>query len=253
MTEPMPSAVRPAAAKPVDAKPVDAKPAEAKPSATNHDITDQLVYPLLARLVAHIPPEVHPNVLTGAAITSGLVASAALAFSAGPASYLACAALLVAWILLDSCDGIHARRTGQCSAFGSFLDHFGDAFAFFVLQAAILYRFDIREPVVFGAMLLRQALGCWTYVIRGYAGHLYITRLGWSTEIYAYTALMIALFVAPTFHIGFGPLPNLNILEAALLIYYVAVPLTLLEIGWMVFRAKAGGAEAGRVSAPAVD
>lgn len=210
----------------------------ARPSATNHDITDQLVYPLLSKLVVYIPRAVHPNMLTGAAIASGLISAGILACSNGAYSYLLSAGLLVMWILLDSCDGIHARNTGQCSEFGSFLDHFGDAFAFFAVQAAIIYRFELHEPAVFGAMLLRQALACWTYLIRIYAGHLYITRLGWSFEIYAYAALMIALFFAPDFRLQVGALPSLNLLEAALLSYYVAVPITLLEIGLMVFKAK---------------
>ncbi|ENN84649.1 Cholinephosphotransferase [Rhizobium freirei PRF 81] len=210
----------------------------AKPSATNHDITDRLVYPLLSKLVVLIPRSVHPNTLTLAAIGVGLVAAGTLALSTEPYSLLACAGLLVLWILLDSCDGIHARNTSQCSEFGGFLDHFGDALGFFVLQAAIVYRFDLHEPLVFGAMLLRQALACWTYIIRIYAGHLFITRLGWSFEIYAYAAVMVALFYFPDFRLQIGSLPSLDLLGTVLLAYYIAVPMTLLEIGLMVLASR---------------
>lgn len=210
----------------------------AKPSATNRDITDRLVYPLLSKLVVFIPRAVHPNLLTLAAIAAAFAAAATLAFSSEPSSFLACAGLLVAWILLDSCDGIHARNTGQCSKFGSFLDHFGDALGFFFLQAAIIYRFDLHEPVVFDALLLRQALACWTYIIQVHAGHLYITSLGWSFEIYAYAALMVALFFFPEFQFQIGFLPKLELLGNVLLVYYIAVPLTLLEIGLVIFTTR---------------
>ncbi len=217
---------------------IQVKSSAVKPSATNHDITDQLVYPLLSRLVARIPRSVHPNTLTLAATGAGLVAAAVLALSAQSYSLLICAGLLVVWILLDSCDGIHARNTGQCSEFGGFLDHFGDALGFFALQAAIVYKFDLHEPLVFGAMLFRQALGCWTYIIRIYSGHLFITRLGWSFEIYMYAALMVGLYCFPDFRLQFAAFPKLDLLGTVLLLYYVAVPFTLLEIGLMALASR---------------
>ena len=216
----------------------ESKAAAAQPSATNRDITDRLLYPLLLRLVVFIPPSVHPNTITLAALGSALAAAAALAFWSSPFALLACAAGLVGWVLLDACDGIHARNTGQCSKFGSFLDHFGDATGFFFLQAAIIYRFDIHEPVVFGAMLLRQVMVCWTYIIQVYAGHLYIASLGWSFEIYAYATLMVATFLVPALRFQVGFFPRLDLLGNAMLIYYVAVPLTLLEIGMAIYSAQ---------------
>lgn len=213
------------------------KASSAKPSATNRDITDRLLYPLLLKLVVFIPASVHPNMITLAALCSAVAGAAALAFWSSPFALLACAAGLVGWILLDSCDGIHARNTGQCSKFGSFLDHFGDATCFFLLQAAIIYRFDIYEPAVFGAMLLRQAMVGWVYIIQVHAGHLYITSLGWSFELYAYATLMIAMFLAPELRFQFAFFPQLDLLGNVLLIYYVAVPLTLLEIGLVILGA----------------
>ncbi|MFS8049590.1 CDP-alcohol phosphatidyltransferase family protein [Rhizobium sp. BR 314] len=224
------------------------EPSVAKPSATNHDITDRLIYPLLSKFVAHIPRSVHPNILTLAAICIGFAAAVTLALSTQPYSLLICAALLVLWILLDSCDGIHARNTEQCSEFGGFLDHFGDALGFFILQAAIIYRFELHEALVFGAMLLRQALACWTYVIRIYAGQLFITRLGWSFEIYAYAALMVAIFCFPGFSLQIGFLPRLDLLGTVLLAYYIAVPFTLLEIGLMVLASKKSSTRTGKHS-----
>jgi phosphatidylglycerophosphate synthase len=214
---------------------------KSRPSSSNRDITDRLLYPLLYKLVAFIPRSVHPNVITLAAILCALLAAAALGLSSSPASLLACAALLVMWIILDSFDGIHARNTGQSSTLGGFLDHFGDAVGMFCLQAAIIFRFDITEPVVFCALLLRQALAACTYIIQVHAGKLYIPSLGWSFEIYAYAALMVVTFFFPNVHFQLGHLPAMNLTSNVLLVYYVAVPMTLLETGLVILNAHRRG------------
>jgi len=203
----------------------------AKPSPTNRDIIDRLTYPLLSKFAIFIPRSVHPNTVTGAAIAAAILASAALAFIPSSRSFLVCAALLVAWVIFDSLDGIHARNTGQCSKFGGFLDHFGDASGMFLLQAAIIYRFDIHEPIVFGAILLRQALATWTYIIQAHAGHLYISNFGWSSEIVTYAIFMCVIFLFPDIKFHIFSLPELSLMSNSLLIYYVAVPFTIFEIG----------------------
>jgi phosphatidylglycerophosphate synthase len=158
-----------------------------------------------------------------------------------PAALLVCAGLLVLWIVLDSFDGIHARNTGQSSNLGSFLDHFGDACGMLALQVAIVWRFDIHDRVVFCALLLRQALAAWTYIIQVHAGRLYIPSLGWSFEIYSYAALLVATFLLPGFHYQLGPLPDLGLMGLAVLVYYVAVPMTLLEIGLTILNSNKRG------------
>lgn len=214
---------------------------KSSPSSSNRDITDKLLYPVLYKLVVFIPRSVHPNAITLAGLLCAFMAAAVLGLSSSPASLLLCAALLVMWIILDSFDGIHARNTGQSSNLGGFLDHFGDAAGMFLLQAAIVFRFNITEPVVFCALLFRQALAAWTYIIQVHAGRLYIPSLGWSFEIYAYAALMVATFFFPDAHFQLGRLPELGLVGTALLIYYLAVPMTLLETGLVILKANRQG------------
>lgn len=211
------------------------------PPSSNRDITDRLLYPILHRVVGLIPPSVHPNTITLAALACAFLAAGLLALWPSPVALPLCAVLLVAWIILDSFDGIHARNTGQSSNFGGFLDHFGDACGMFFLQVAIIVRFDIAEPVVFCALLFRQALAAWTYIIQVHAGKLYIPSLGWSFEIYAYASLIVAAFFLPDFRFQFGPFPELGLVGNALLIYYVAVPMTLLETGLVILSSSRKG------------
>jgi len=206
-----------------------------KPSSGNRDIVDRLLYPLLSKWVAYIPQFIHPNVLTLGAIISAWGAAGIFAFCPAPSAYLYCAVLLLSWIVLDSCDGIHARNTGQCSDFGAFLDHVGDAFGIFMLHLAFVYRLDIHEPILVGALLLRQAMNGWVYLIQVHTGKLYIPSAGWSFEIYTLSALMIAKFFFPDTIFSLGPLPELDIIGNALLFYYIAVPVSLAEIGIVVY------------------
>jgi len=211
-----------------------------KPSSTNRDIFDNLLYPLLSKFVVYIPGFIHPNVLTLGAIFSACATAAVFAFFPGPSAYLYCAGLLLCWIVLDSCDGIHARNTGQSSEFGAFLDHAGDAFGLFVLHLAFVYRLDIQSPVLIGALLLRQAMNGWVFLIQNYAGKLHLPTAGWSVEIYTVAALMIAKFLFPDQTFSIGPLPEFDIIGNALLFYYIAVPVNLIELGVVVYRSRCG-------------
>lgn len=208
----------------------------AKPSSSNRDITDRLVYPLLSRLVVFIPASVHPNAITLAGIATALLGAALLALWSSPVALPVCAGLLVLWIILDSFDGIHARNTGQSSNLGSFLDHFGDACGMLALQIAFVLRFDFHEPVVVSALLLRQTLAAWTYIIQVHAGKLYIPSIGWSFEIYTLAALLVGSFFYPDFRLQLGSLPELGLMGSAMLIYYVAAPMSLLEIGLTILK-----------------
>jgi phosphatidylglycerophosphate synthase len=206
-----------------------------KPASTNRDIFDNLLYPLLSKLVVHIPGFIHPNVLTLGAIISACAAAAIFAFYPGPSVYLYCAVLLLSWIVLDSCDGIHARNTGQCSDFGAFLDHIGDALGIFILHLAFVYRLDIQSSVLVGALLLRQALNGWVYLIQIHTGKLHIPSIGWSSEIYTLAGLMIAKSFFPDVRFSLGPLPEFDIIGNALLFYYIAVPVSLAQIGIVIY------------------
>jgi phosphatidylglycerophosphate synthase len=208
------------------------------PASSNRDIFDRLLYPLLSKFVAYIPGFIHPNILTLGAIISACATAAVFAFYPGSSAYLYCAILLLFWIVLDSCDGIHARNTGQCSDFGAFLDHVGDAFGIFALHLAFVYRLDIHAPILIGALLLRQAMNGWVYLIQIHTGKLHIPTIGWSFEIYTLAGAMMIKFFLPDTVFSLGSLPELDIIGNTLLSYYIAVPVSLAEIGIVVFLSR---------------
>lgn len=93
-----------------------------------------LIDPLLPR----VPASVSPNSITWAGQALLLVGVAALLATRprqGPVFALA-ALTLQLYVWCDNADGGHARRTGQCSPRGEFLDHGLDAFA--VVEIALL-------------------------------------------------------------------------------------------------------------------
>ncbi len=88
------------------------------------------------RIVPRIPASVAPNTLTILGQICGVLSAIATgaAIAGAPIFYLVSAVLLLAYLTFDNIDGAHARRTGQCSPLGEFLDHGLDGIA----SAAIL-------------------------------------------------------------------------------------------------------------------
>lgn len=86
---------------------------------------------LWSRLLAVLPRSLKPNTITLVAEASALLAAAAaaLAVRGWPSLYLVSGVLLFLYMTGDNLDGQHARRTGQSSALGEFLDHGLDGLA----------------------------------------------------------------------------------------------------------------------------
>src|SRR5262245_35111115 len=81
-------------------------------------------------ILPHLPPALHPNTITHAGHALNLI-GALLLLVVWPARgwpFARATLLLQAYLWCDNADGAHARRTGQCSAFGEFLDHGLDQF-----------------------------------------------------------------------------------------------------------------------------
>jgi phosphatidylglycerophosphate synthase len=78
----------------------------------------------ITRMLARTP--LTPNMVTFAALASGLAAAALLAWGAGPAAWIAAGALIQLHSILDSCDGELARLRFQFSRFGQWLDNVAD-------------------------------------------------------------------------------------------------------------------------------
>ncbi len=98
------------------------------------------------RLVEVIPAWVAPNAITLAGQVCGIFAAVTAWAATGgmPALYLVSGVLLLAYLTADNVDGAHARRTGQCSPLGEFLDHGLDGIASgaILLTAAFILRID---------------------------------------------------------------------------------------------------------------
>lgn len=77
------------------------------------------------RLVPRIPASIAPNTLTIIGQMCGVLSAVATgaAVAGAPIFYLVSAVLLLAYLTFDNIDGAHARRTGQTSPLGEFLDH----------------------------------------------------------------------------------------------------------------------------------
>src|SRR5689334_21971129 len=77
------------------------------------------------RLLAVLPRSLKPNTITLVAEACAILAAfaTAIAVRERPIFYLASGALLLTYMTADNLDGQHARRTGQSSSLGEFLDH----------------------------------------------------------------------------------------------------------------------------------
>ena len=89
-----------------------------------------LLLPLYRRLLVRpfvglVPASVDPNTIThlGHALCFGAMALLLVVWRDSGWAYFVAAALLQAYLWCDNADGAHARRTGQCSVTGEFLDH----------------------------------------------------------------------------------------------------------------------------------
>ena len=83
---------------------------------------EQVLSPAYDKLAVYIPRSVTPNSITllGGALC---VASYFLQQQGTPCGFVAASACFIAYCVLDNLDGKHARATGQCSDWGSVLDH----------------------------------------------------------------------------------------------------------------------------------
>lgn len=98
------------------------------------------------RLVEVIPESLAPNTITVIGQIAALLGTvlAVVATMGYPLLYVVSAFLLLVYLTADNIDGAHARRTGQTSSLGEFLDHGLDGVAngCVLLTAAVVLRMD---------------------------------------------------------------------------------------------------------------
>ena len=108
------------------------------------------------RMVPRIPASIAPNTIT---IVGQLMALLAIPFAyfattGTPVFYIVSALLLLGYLTADNVDGPHARRTGQASPLGEFLDHGLDGVASgaVLLITTLILRVDALPMVILCAL-----------------------------------------------------------------------------------------------------
>ncbi len=113
------------------------------------------------RMVPHIPRRITPNQLTlmGQVCALGAAACSAVAGHGGPGWLLILSSfLLLAYLTFDNLDGAHARRTGQTSHLGEFLDHGLDGLASTAVLIITCIVLQI-DGIMFAAICSLAAIG----------------------------------------------------------------------------------------------
>lgn len=115
------------------------------------------------RLVELIPESLAPNTITVIGQIAAVLATvlAVVATMGHPILYVVSGFLLLTYLTADNIDGAHARRTGQTSSLGEFLDHGldGVANACVLLTAAVILHMDGIW------MVLLLALGAMGFIV----------------------------------------------------------------------------------------
>jgi cyclopropane fatty-acyl-phospholipid synthase-like methyltransferase/phosphatidylglycerophosphate synthase len=156
-----------------------------------------LVFPYYRRFLvdpalAYLPARLDPDVITH---VGHLLALAALAVVAIPDArggwpLVAAAVLLQLYVWCDNADGAHARRTGQTSTSGEYLDHGLDLACCAYIGATCAYAVGAHGPealVLASVVPAAAALTCWEQSVTG------VFRLGWLNQIEAVAATSAVL------------------------------------------------------------
>ena len=151
-----------------------------------------------------IPARVHPNAITHAGHLVCLAGAALLVAAQPPRAwaFVAAAALLQGYVWCDNADGGHARRTGQTSATGEFLDHGLDIVN--TVYVALMTMCALRSSPAYAvglAVLVPAAtsLTCWEQAETG-TFHLGVLNQIESLAVLSATLLVAAAWGPDVFH-----------------------------------------------------
>lgn len=172
---------------------------------------------LVEPLIPLIPARISPNAITHGGHLVNLVALALLVASAPMDKgwpFFFVPVLVHVWLWCDHADGGHARRTGQCSALGEFLDHGLDLLnATYVICMTVVALGAPPFWSVTAAMVVPAAAAI-TYWEQAETG---VFQLGLLNQIESVCSLSVALTARGLFgvaaiaaiHVGSWPLPDL--------------------------------------------
>ena len=172
---------------------------------------------LVEPLIPLIPARISPNAITHGGHLINLAALVLLAASAHTDKgwpFFLVPLLVHVWLWCDHADGGHARRTGQCSALGEFLDHGLDLLnATYVICMTVV---ALGTPPFWSvtAAVVVPAAAAITYWEQAETG---VFQLGLLNQIESVCSLSVALMARGLFgvaamtgiHAGSWPLPDL--------------------------------------------
>lgn len=192
---------------------------------------------LIDPLLPHIPARVSPNAITHAGHVINLVGLAqllALRPARGAPFYLAALTLhLHVWC--DNADGGHARRTGQCSPMGEFLDHGLDALNVVYIAMLSCLALDVPPWGWIALTLIIPSAASVTFWEQSHTG---VFRLGLLNQVEAAIVLSLQLVLAGALGRDFSTRLSLGgvTLQAALLAWSIT------QIGVGILRSLVRGA-----------
>ena len=201
------------------------------------------------RLVLALPPTLKPNTITLVAEACAVLAAfAAWGASHGvPVLYLLSGLLLFAYMTGDNIDGQHARRTGQTSTLGEFLDHGLDGLASCAVLLCSAFAVHV-EGVALVVLVALGSLGFGSVFWAQYRTGLLVTpRISAMEGVTGASLLQIATLVLgePSW-LRFAP-DRVNVASVLLVVlagcyvYAIASP---------ILRARRAGAKLGELAAP---
>lgn len=180
------------------------------------------------RMVPHIPRRITPNQLTlmGQACALGAAACSAVASHGGPGWLLVLSSfLLLAYLTFDNLDGAHARRTGQTSHLGEFLDHGLDGLASTAVLLIMCIILQITG-VMFAAICSLAAIGfAFLFWEQFRTGLLVIPRVSSTEGVTLLMVIQIIMAFAGTpdwIHFSVDSITPGTVIVFAVLIGYVA-------------------------------
>ena len=150
-------------------------------------------------IARRLPHSLHPNYIT---VTGFIFSLTTLFFvwlvlHGHRIGYLGACVCFLAWFAADNVDGRHARRTGQASRLGEFLDHWFDLFTSLI--------------VTFTAVMFLRLDGIWLMVLAGiistgyfasmweqrHSGVFHIEEVGANEAVVVLVSLYVVLFYLP--------------------------------------------------------
>ncbi|ELA40767.1 uncharacterized protein VICG_02196, partial [Vittaforma corneae ATCC 50505] len=163
-------------------------------SNTHKPVGDPVLYRLITRrycefLQKHVPKSITPNTITWIgllSITASFLLTVMLDWTLkNPPRFLHLVngISVLVYLTTDSLDGIHARKSNQCSAIGKILDHFVDSNNVFFCLVMLCSTLKIGYSQIFVCLFLCMLSGFYIVeIVEKYTGYLKFSTISGSSE-----------------------------------------------------------------------